>query len=574
MVEVGLLPILSRASTDKYRRHVKRDIEPYLCVADSCKSHNSCFDNFKQWVMHMQQEHRIQWHCSLPVHPPISFEEKEQFEQHMLTDHKGKFNPLRLSTLSKIASRPALRPFDECPLCKVEFDIIDPIEGLARQPSGPDRLARHVAGHLKSLALVFLPVGDDDTEDETDSETSSTNKRSSRTMNSKDSIFEASLTFEGDDYVLPHWAPDVEAEEDWSLLSNRQHFDPKIDPILQSFVKHAQPNHRPNPNRNMVDWETFYKLTRGELQDIHPEEVFRQNILHEIVYTEDAYWHRLEVWHALYRDDLISWQPPIISTSKLPKFIELVFGGVDKLKLVNEVCLLYPLHQKQELEGPWISGFSDIFSGWLQAARQPYLNYAASCPNAAYLIQREKDRNILFRQFLDQAAYKGWKLSQRLSWDSFLHAPMIRVQRYHLLLETVLEHSQHIEEETEKVKLSAVINDLKEFRRELESVLSEHSKKVELRALVNKLYLRAGIENVALHLDQPGRELILEGNLWRAGANPFAWVETHAILFDHYFLLTKPAIRDSAGYHKEEIYEVSKLVSLSLEYQPFSTNVD
>ena len=105
----------------------------------------------------------------------------------MLTEHRGKFNPSRISTLANIASRPALRPFDECPLCKVGSEDIYLAEGLSRQNGGPDWLPRHVAGHLKSLALMFLPPYDD-TEDETGSETPSSNNRSARTVDSKHSV--------------------------------------------------------------------------------------------------------------------------------------------------------------------------------------------------------------------------------------------------------------------------------------------------------------------------------------------------------------------------------------------------
>jgi len=517
--------------------------------------------------MHMQQEHRIQWHCSLPVHPPISFDEKEQFERHMLEDHKGKFDPLRLATLAEIASRPALRPFDECPLCKVASDGIDPVEGLARQPGGPDRLARHVAGHLKSLALMFLPPRDD-TGDETGSESSPTNKRSGRIVNSKDSIFEASLTFEGDDYAPPPWAPDVEADEDWSLKSKTKEFDPKIDPTLQSFVKRAQPQQqRPDLSRRGEDWATFHKLSREQFQDVHKKEVERQCTLHEIVMSEDIYWCQLQVLRILYRDDLQSWNPPIINPNKLPKFIKSVFGGVDELKLVNEVYLLHPLHQKQELEGPWISGFSDIFGHWLQAARQPYLDYAAGFPWATYLIRREADRSVSFQLFLDQA--RDNRLSGRLDWYTHLKAPITKVQQYLLLLGNVLKCSQHIEEETEKAKLSAVINDLKEFLREIGSVIDENSMKVELVVLQSKLYFRPGMRKVELHLDHLGRGLILKGNLQRTRANRFTWIETHAILFDHYLVLAKTVVqRGSAAGRKKEVYDVSKSVSLSPEYQP------
>ena len=83
--------------------------------------------------------------------------------------------------------------------------------------------------------------------------------------------------------------------------------------------------------------------------------------------------------------------------------------------------------------------------------------------------------------------------------------------------------------------------------------------------LQSKLYLRPGMERVELNLDHLGRELIFQGDLQRAGANRFAWLETHAILFDHYFVLAKTVAKpDSAGGRKKEVYDVSKLVGLLL----------
>lgn len=325
--------------------------------------------------MHIQQEHRMQWHCSLLVHPPISFGDKEQFEQHMLTEHKGKFNPSRISTLAKIASRPALRPFDKCPLCQIGFEDIDSAEGLYRQSGSPDRLPRHVAGHLKSLALMFLPLGDDDTEDGTGSETPSSNKRSARTVDSKDSIFEDLLTFEGYDRALPPWEPSVEADEDWLLLSKKQDFDPEIDPTLQTFVKRAQPRQQP------------------------------------------------------------------FDTSQ----------------------------RREDSANPDID---------------------------------------------------------------------------------------------EKATLASAMDDIKAVTLGSDREFDKQSKKAELVELQSKIFLRPGMERVALNLDHVGRELIFRGDLQRSGGR-FTWLWTHAILFDHYLVLAKTATkRDSTAKGGEkEVYDVSKLVS-------------
>lgn len=316
----------------------------------------------------------MQWHCSLLVHPPISFGDKEEFEQHILTEHKGKVNPSRISTLAKIASRPALRPFDECPLCKAGSEDIDSAEGLSGQNGSPDRLPRHVAGHLKSLALMFLPPGDDDTEDETGSETPSSNKRSARTVDSKDSIFEDPLTFEGYDRALPPWEPDVEADEDWLLLSKNQDFDPEIDPTLQAFAKRAQPRQQPfDPSQRREDLATL---------DIE-----------------------------------------------------------------------------------------------------------------------------------------------------------------------------------EKATLTTAIDEIKAVTLGTNAEVDEQSKRIEMAELRSKLFLRPGMERVALNLDYVGRELIFRGDLQCAGHS--TWLETHAILFDHYLVLAKTVTQREiiANEGEKEVYVVSTLVS-------------
>ena len=56
-------------------------------------------------------------------------------------------------------------------------------------------------------------------------------------MDSKDSIFEDSLTFEGYDRALPPWEPDVEADEDWLLVFKIQDLDPEIDPHCETLSK-------------------------------------------------------------------------------------------------------------------------------------------------------------------------------------------------------------------------------------------------------------------------------------------------------------------------------------------------
>jgi len=315
------------------------------------------------------------------------------------------------------------------------------------------------------------------------------------------------------------------------------------------------------PHRKSEDWATFFKLTKELVEGATPKEIERQNVLHEIVQSEDTYMDQLNVLRILYRDDLQTWQPPIIGKNKIAKFIQNVFGKVEAIKEVNENFLLAQLKYRQKEQGPWIIGFSDIFREWIRKAKAAYVEYSAGFPYAVYLVRREAERNVLFNQFLNQAREN--KLSERLDWNTYLKAPITRLQRYSLLLDTVLKKTKTDTEE--KATLIAAIEEIKEVTMKCDDKVKEQTDKVEMIELQSKLFLRPGMERVELNLDHLGRELLHKGDLQRAGANRFTWLDTHAILFDHYLVLAKTVVqRDQQGNKNKEVYDVSKLVNYPL----------
>ncbi|KIW27352.1 uncharacterized protein PV07_07096 [Cladophialophora immunda] len=300
------------------------------------------------------------------------------------------------------------------------------------------------------------------------------------------------------------------------------------------------------------DWATFYKLKKEDVETHDRKEIERQNVLHEIVTSEDLYISQLDVLRVLYRDRLSGAQPPIIPTKKLPTFLREVFGGVDKVKKVNQDYLLGQLKYRQTEQGPWIVGFSDIFREWIRKARPVYVEYASNFPRADYLMRREAERNIPFKNFLDQA--REDKRSNRLGWDNYLKAPITRLQRYSLLLSTVQKNM--LKDSEEKANLAYALDEIRAATFECDSKFAEMTKKMELIEMQTKLRLRPPMEKeVELNLDHLGREIIFRGDLQRAGGKGFQWVETHAILFDHYLVLAKPLSRD----RREGYYDVSKV---------------
>lgn len=321
---------------------------------------------------------------------------------------------------------------------------------------------------------------------------------------------------------------------------------------LKKINLHAQ---KMAPAKRAEPWHEFFKLTKAQIDAADNKEVLRQNNLHEIIMSEDKFMVQLDVLRTIYRDELQAWQPPIIGQAKLPRFIQQVFGRAEAVKNVNMNHLLAQLKYRQQEEGPWVTGFSSIFREWKRRASQVYLDYAASYPNATYLVRREMEKNVLFRQFLDQA--QNNKVSDRLGWDTYLFAPLKRLQQYTLLLKEVLKHT-YVDSE-EKTNLIIAIKEVDEMTLAVDEKVNEENKKIEMQELQTKLFMRPGFRRVDLHLDHLGRQLILQGDLQRPGTSRFNWLETRAILFDHYLVLAKAVVqRDSSGQKNKEVFDISK----------------
>ncbi|KAM5472441.1 Rho guanine nucleotide exchange factor [Microsporum audouinii] len=304
------------------------------------------------------------------------------------------------------------------------------------------------------------------------------------------------------------------------------------------------------------DWATFYKVGKEVFSTHSKREIDRQNNLHEIVTTEDSYIAQLDVLRTLYRDTLATAQPSVISPKRLDRFLRDVFGKVDAVKRVNEEYLLAQLKYRQKEQGPFIIGFSDIFREWIRKAKAAYTEYAATFPNANYLVRREAESNMLFRSFLNQAREN--RLSNRLSWDTYLKAPITRIQRYTLLLNTVYKNMEKDSEE--KTNLLQAIEEIKLVALDCDNKVGEMTKKMDLKELGAKLQLRPEMKSIVeLNLEHLGREIIHQGDLQRPRTKRFNWVDIRAILFDHYLVLAKIVIhRDAAGV-KHETFDVSKL---------------
>lgn len=308
--------------------------------------------------------------------------------------------------------------------------------------------------------------------------------------------------------------------------------------------------------RTAESWVEFYNVKKEDTEGRDKKELELQNVLHEIVTGEEAYMEQLNVLRTMYRDPLSAAEPSIISPKRRDKFLRDVFGRVDGVKQANEEHLLPQLKYRQHEQGPWIVGFSDIFRQWVRKAKAAYIDYAGSFPGATFTVRQELDRNIDFRSFVDKV--RSDKRSLRLDWNSYLQSPIKRLQRYTLLLRTALKNMR-IESE-EKRNLQVAIDEVSAVTLECDARVAEMQRKVDLSDLQMKLLLRPQMQkSVSLNLDHFGRELIHRGDLQRMGGNRFTWLDSHALLFDHYLVLAKTVGSRTEQGGKQEKYDVSRL---------------
>lgn len=313
------------------------------------------------------------------------------------------------------------------------------------------------------------------------------------------------------------------------------------------------------PKHVSEDWATFYSLKKDDVEKAGKKEIELQNNLHEIVHTEEVYMENMDVLIRLYRDPLAAAEPSIIAPKRLNRFLADVFGKVEAVKKANEEYLLAQLKYRQIEQGPWVKGFSDIFRQWIRKAKAAYIEYAASVPGAVLLMNQEIERNLGFRAFVEKA--RSQKTSNKLGWDNYVKAPVTRLQRYTLLLSTV--HKNMKQESEEKTNLQIAIEEIRAVTMDCNNRFAEMEAKVVLQDLNQKLILRPGMqEEVELSLTSHGRELVFRGDLQRTGQTRLSWVDTHALLFDHYLVLAKPlsVVQKESGA-KVDRYDVSRLVS-------------
>ncbi|KAI0861776.1 hypothetical protein F4860DRAFT_513568 [Xylaria cubensis] len=177
-----------------WKKHVFRDLQPYVCLAPSCSVQYHRFSRRSDWFQHMKKAHWRLWQCYCGRHEV--FNNAEEFHDHLRKTHLSDLTLQQQDTFRQMCSQVDLsQATGPCPLC-VEVHI-----------SSATQYVTHISHHLEQLALFALPQiinENDGTGSQNDSSEGKDDSLESRVSNliineSQPGEQAASISWRGDD---------------------------------------------------------------------------------------------------------------------------------------------------------------------------------------------------------------------------------------------------------------------------------------------------------------------------------------------------------------------------------------
>ncbi|KAI1345579.1 hypothetical protein F5Y01DRAFT_52592 [Xylaria sp. FL0043] len=144
--------LISVSSTYQWKKHVLRDLRPYICLAEDCQAASKEYGRRHEWMNHMLQKHWKTWLC--PYRCGLHDTTETNLREHLARVH-GLATQMELDALiarcGQTQSLSSPSPID-CPLCQ---DTLESVQ----------QYQQHVGRHQVDLALFALPkIYDEDEE--------------------------------------------------------------------------------------------------------------------------------------------------------------------------------------------------------------------------------------------------------------------------------------------------------------------------------------------------------------------------------------------------------------------------
>ncbi|KAI0103356.1 hypothetical protein GGR51DRAFT_561784 [Nemania sp. FL0031] len=126
-----------------WRAHLKKDLQPYVCISEQCAKPPVYFSSFAKWREHMRGAHTPEWprtihtpkvwYCGITPHEYLRFENKKELEKHLRREHV-ELSAWQLERRLTRNTLPSWREKHICLICNQDISKI-----YERKPSIPGR---------------------------------------------------------------------------------------------------------------------------------------------------------------------------------------------------------------------------------------------------------------------------------------------------------------------------------------------------------------------------------------------------------------------------------------------------
>ncbi|OAW00133.1 hypothetical protein PTTG_08077 [Puccinia triticina 1-1 BBBD Race 1] len=292
------------------------------------------------------------------------------------------------------------------------------------------------------------------------------------------------------------------------------------------------------------DWASV--VSKELISSLNSKEIARQSIIYELISGEQEYVQDLDDYEKLFIIPLVQASPPILPPQRLPEFKEKVVSNVLEIRDHNRV-LLQNLLIRQQDQHPLVKGIGDVILNSALEWGQDYIRYTSDHVFGEVEVNDEKTRNPSFAELINQIP----KVSPRRADFKHYHSrAFVRLQRYNLLLESLLKKTPDGHEDRSSIEDAMEV--IRRQCKEADQAVSLQQAKLHLVRLNNEIVTKPDTPD--LQLLSPNRQLIFSGKMLRkpeGGTGLSEWSELHVMLFDHYFLMTKIKRQDEYNqrYH-------------------------
>lgn len=278
--------------------------------------------------------------------------------------------------------------------------------------------------------------------------------------------------------------------------------------LSQEYALHASPSSQniasvtddtlfPPVDALPRNWKESLKPDQLNLDQLSPKEIKYQELIYEIILTEQSYVDDLILVHKIFIKETLAWDGLPSAVKKLFEHL----AGITKLHMQ----FLQELRSRQVVQHPKVSTITDICRSFIPRL-DIYASYFSCFEKANNIINDSIKNGDELGSFITRRS--KWAECRNLPLSAYLLTPIQRVMKYPLFFKSLAECLGPTD---------IFLHDINLFLEEMEVTLryfEEQKKESEDYLKLEDLACRIkGLEGSTIRIAEPGRRLIYEGYL-------------------------------------------------------------